>query len=617
MGFTGLTRLEDVESDGYSLIKNHGFIASNRTGALVSSNGAIDWACMPHFDSEPIFASILDREKGGHFSIRPVETDDLHVYQYYREFTNILVTEFVRKNRTVLKLTDFIPTSEYTTINFPEIHRYVEASNGDTDIRVEFFPILNFGKSRYDIQKERSGYLFKSGKRNVGIVGDVNLKRAGDGVAGEFNLPGKTSKWVVMLHNIKHIGRITDYKSYNRMEETSAYWKNWVSQGSYEGIYSENVIRSALTLKGLFFEPSGLMVAAPTTSLPECIGGERNWDYRYAWIRDTAYVIEALSMIGYKREATKFLYDMMERIQNDGRIRTIYTISDEGNTDEQELDFCGYRNSKPVRIGNKASEQLQIDEYGTIINAIYYFSRIGGLINSYLWDFLLDLLNTLETLWSEKDSSLWEFRTPRQHYVYSKLLCWAAFTKAIEIAENLHFSAPIGKWKKTADEIKKSILTNGYNEDINSLTQYYGTDQVDASLLRAPLLGFLPPTDRRMKGTVQRIEEELMNKDYLFKRYNNDDGLKSKDNAFLLLSFWYVEDLILFKNNKRARTVFETLLERGNQLGLFSEEIDFDSAEMLGNFPQGITHLGIIRAAKKLSDDYKLNMKRYVSKHNY
>ncbi len=617
MGFTGLTKYKDIEIDGYPLIKHHGFIASNRTGALVSSTGAIDWACMPNFDSEPIFASILDKERGGHFSVRPLDTEDLHVFQYYKEFTNILVTEFVRNNRTVLKLTDFIPTSEYPTINFPEIHRYVEATTGDVDVRVEFFPILDYGKNRFELHREKGGYLFRSPKKNVAIVGEVNLKKSGVGVTGDFTIPERSSKWIVMLHNVSHIDRITDYKSYNRMEETSAYWKNWVSQGNYQGIYSENVIRSALALKGLFFEPSGLMVAAPTTSLPECIGGERNWDYRYAWIRDTAYVIEALSLIGYKREATKFLYDMMERIQLDGRIRTIYTISEDGDTNEVEVDFSGYRDSKPVRIGNKASEQLQIDEYGTIINAIYYFSKIGGLINSYLWDFLLNMLQTLKSLWKEKDSSLWEFRTAPEHYVYSKLLCWTAFTRAIEIAENLHFSAPFEEWKKTADEIKKSILTYGYNKEINSLTQYYGTTEIDASLLRAPSLGFLPASDRRMKGTVQRIEEELMDRDYLFKRYKADDGLKGNDNAFLLLSFWYVEDLILFKNTKKARTVFETLLEKGNHLGLFPEEIGFDSGEMLGNFPQGITHLGIIRAAKKLSDDYKQNLKRNVSKHNY
>ncbi len=617
MGFAGLTKYEDVEVEGYPLIKHHGFIASNRTGALVSATGKIDWACMPNFDSEPIFASILDSRSGGYFSVNPLDLDNLHVFHYYKEFTNILVTEFVRNNKTVLKVTDFIPTSEYTTINFPEIHRYVEASNEDIDVHVEFYPIIDYGRSKFKLEKGKGGYLFKSPKKNVGIVGEINLKRNEHGVKGDFTLPARSSKWIVMLHNVNHIDRITDYKSYNRMEETSAYWKNWVSQGNYEGIYSENVIRSALALKGLFFEPSGLMVAAPTSSLPECIGGERNWDYRYAWIRDTAYVIEALSMIGYKREATKFLYDMMERIQQEGRIRTIYTISEDGDTDEFELHFSGYRDSKPVRIGNKASQQLQIDEYGSIINAIYYFSKIGGLINSYLWDFLLGMMNNLKTLWKEKDSSLWEFRTEPKHYVYSKLLCWAAFTRAIEIADNMHFSAPFSEWKSTADEIRKSILANGYNRELNSFTQYYGSTEVDASLLRAPLLGFLPPTDRRIKGTVKKIEEDLMGNDFLFKRYLTDDGLNGKDNAFLLLSFWYVEDLILFKNTKKARSVFETLLEMGNKIGLFSEEIDFDTGEMLGNFPQGITHLGIIRAAKKLSDDYKMNMKRYASKHNY
>lgn len=617
MGFTRTVPIDDIYKDGYPLIRNHGFIASNRTGALVTMDGRIDWACLPNFDSEPVFAYLLDKNKGGHFLISVKDRDGVHVYQYYKESTNILVTEFIKNSRVILKLTDFIPASEYTTINFPEIHRYIEAHNTDVDVRLEFYPILNYGHAKYDIEKKDEGVLFKSPYRNIAVVGDINFKVSGQGVISDFTLRKGSSKWIVMLHNVSHIDHIINYKSYNRMDETSAYWKNWISQGNYEGIYSENMIRSALTLKGLFYEPSGLMAAAPTSSLPECIGGDRNWDYRYAWVRDTAYVIEALSLIGYKREATKFLYDMMEIISRERDLKTLYTISPDGSTEERELDFEGYMGSKPVRIGNKAVEQLQIDEYGSIVNAIYHFAKIGGLINSYLWDFLIVMLEKIKKIWNKKDSSLWEFRTPPQHYVYSKLLCWTAFSRAVEIGKQLHFDAPYEEWTKTAREIRTSILTNGYDEETNSLVQYYGSKDVDASLLRAPILGFLSPTDKRLRGTVKRIEDELMSKDFLFKRYKTDDGFSCPDGAFILLSFWYVEDLAILGNVKKARSVFESLLEFSNHLGIFSEEIDFSSGQMLGNFPQAITHLGIIRAARRLNVDYRENLERRVSRHNY
>ncbi len=610
MVYSQPVRIDEVEVDGYPLIKYHGFIASNRTGGLVAANGKIDWMCMPNFDSAPILASILDRKRGGYFSIRPRITDEVYVQQYYKGLTNILTTEFVKEGRTILRVTDFIPTSEYSTVNFPEVHRFAEAGKSDVDVVVEFYPIMNYGRDEIRIRKEGDGYLFVSQKKSIGLVGNVPFKKKDGGVYSIFNLPSRSSQWFIMLYNVRHLDRITDYKSYERMEETSAFWKNWVSQGNYSGIYGETVIRSALTLKGLFYEPTGLMAAAPTASLPESIGGDRNWDYRFAWIRDTAYVVEALSMIGYKREATKFLYDLMERIQGDGDIKTIYTISGDGETEETTLDWEGYRNSRPVRIGNKASDQLQIDEYGSIVNAIYYFSRIGGLINSYLWDFVVSLLNKLKTLWKEKDSSLWEFRGPPQHYVYSKLMCWTAFSRAIEIANDLHFSAPIDQWKKTADEIKRSILMNGYDRETNSFTQYYGSKYVDASLLRLPQLGFLSLSDRRLRGTIKRIEDELMVDGYLFRRYLNDDGLKSRDNSFLLLSFWYVEDQILFNNLQKAREIFENLMEKSNDLGLFSEEVDYETGEMVGNFPQAITHLGVIRSAIKLSVEYKKNSRR-------
>ncbi len=604
----GPLELPSLKRGGYVRIQDHGMIASNRTAALVAMNGTIDWACMPSFNSDPLFCSILDQHKGGYFAISPEDINEVTTGQTYLEHTNILVTEFYRKGKTILRLTDFIPASEYNTINFPEIHRYIETPSADVKIRIEMKPTFNYGKGSVSIEKGKNGFVFSSGKESVILSCDMGLAASGNMVHGLVSMKKGTSKWAVVAHGIKAAGKITDYRSYERLEETSSYWNSWVSQAQDSGIYNKAVTRSSLALKSLFYEPTGLMVAAPTSSLPESIGAERNWDYRFAWIRDTAYVVEALSMIGYKREAIKFLYDMMEIIKREGKIRTIYSINDQSDLDEVETDFEGYMGSKPVRFGNKASEQLQIDEYGSIINAIYHLANIGGIINSYLWSFVGDILRDLEVLWKKPDSTIWEFRSEPQHYTYSKVMAWAAFDRAITMGRKLNYSGPYHEWQQTADAIRKDVLEKGYDPETNSFVQYYGAKHTDAALLRIPTLGFLPGNDPRIRGTVRRIEKDLMADGFLFKRYQNDDGLKGKDNAFTLLSFWYVEDLIAQKDYVKARDVFESLLERGNHLGLFSEEIDFETGDQLGNFPQAMTHLGIIRAAKKLNDVFKKNL---------
>ncbi len=615
--FSEMIDLEASKKDGYLLIQNHGLITSNRTAALVGSNGTIDWACLPKFDSNPVFSSILDSKKGGFFSIRMSNLKGVRTFQSYKDSTNILVTEFIRDGKPRLRLTDFIPTSEYPTVNFPEIHRYVEAPNGDVRVRLDLHPIFDFARKKPSIDKTISGYIFRADGESVALACDVPLKVSEDYVTSSFLLRSHASKWFVLLHGVKNVMKITDYKSYERMEETSDYWKNWISQCMYHGVYSQHVIRSALVLKGLFYEPTGLMVAAPTTSLPEEIGCNRNWDYRYTWVRDTAYVMEALSLLGYKKEATKFLYDIMEQIERENKIRTIYPIDGTSSMEEKEIDFDGYLHSKPVRIGNTASQQLQIDEYGSIVMAIYYFARIGGIVNSYLWNFVIGVLQRLGTLWKQPDSTIWEFRTEPRHYVYSKLMAWAAFDRAILMGKTLRLSGPYDAWKQSAREIKKAIMANGLDSTGTYLTQYFGTDEVDGAMLRTPLLRILPVNDKIVTGTMEKIEEELMTKDYLFRRYKTDDGFSCKDNAFLLLSFWYVEDLVLMGKLRKAREVFESLLQKGNHLNLFSEEVDLETGHMLGNFPQALTHIGVIRAATRLSNAYKQRLGNRVSRHNY
>ncbi len=605
MAFKGSRKFKDLAKDGYLKIENHGLIASNRTAALVGLNGTIDWACLPNFNSPPVFDSILDKNRGGYFTVKPQETDDLDVVQYYKEMTNVLITEFARDSQVILRITDFIPISDYPTISFPEVHRLVETRSEEVPIEVSFKATLNYGRDPVTLSSRRNGFIFQARDSNVGLVSEIPLKDDDHRVSGHTILPKRSSKWLIALHGIRHLDAVQDYKSYERMEETIDYWQKWSAASNYKGLYNNDVLRSALTLKGLFYEPTGLMVAAPTASLPECIGSERNWDYRYSWIRDTAYVIEALAMIGFNREATKFLYDMMDIIERENKVRTIYPINQSGGLDELELDYEGYRQSRPVRIGNKASTQLQVDQFGSIINAIHALSQSGGIINSYLWNFVGETLDTLGELWKLPDSSIWEFRTEPRHYVYSKIVSWSAFNNAIAMGKAQGFSGPYRRWRSIADTIKEDVLSNGFNPELNSFVQFYGSTETDASLLRLPLLDFIPVNDSRFVGTFEKIDSDLRVTDHLLKRYREDDGLSGRDNAFLLLSFWYVEVLIKMNRIEEAKDIFDSLMDRANHLGLLAEEIDFETGEQLGNFPQAITHLGVIRAAVFLNSAFK------------
>ncbi len=598
--YRGLHDIKNTYTSDYLKIKDHGFIVNNRTAALVGMDGTVDWACFPDFNSNPVFDSILDAHKGGYLKTKPVAV--CHVNQFYEEFTNVLITEFIKDNHVVLRLTDFLPVSGYSTINFPEIHRFIEAPFTDIDIMLDLKPDFNFGTDHVKISENRYGYLFSSKDRTLGISTNLKLQKGKENVFINTTLKKGTYQWVVILSGVRQIGNVEQYSSYDRLEESRNYWRSWTGKINYSGLYYDHVLRSALTLKGLFYEPTGMMVAAPTTSLPEDIGGERNWDYRFTWIRDTAYVIESLSLIGLKDEASKFLYDLMAMVQKDTKIRTIYPINSSDDMDEKIINFSGYMDSTPVRIGNKASDQLQIDQYGSIVDAVFRFYEAGGLVTTYLWDFIIEILETLKNIWKLPDSSIWEFRSEPRHYLYSKFISWTAFHRAIIMGKSLGYRAPYREWMKVRREIKAEIMDKGYNTEVNAFTQYYGSDEVDGSILRMPLTGFIKANDPKFLSTLKKVEKDLKNPCDLFIRYRNNDGLSGHDNGFLLLSFWYVEDLILMGRVNDAKEIFERLLSRSNHLMLFSEEIEFKECnEMLGNFPQAITHLGVIRAAVKLN----------------
>ncbi len=593
--------LGELNSEEYLKIGHHGLIASNRTAALIGMNGTIDWACLPNFNSDPIFDSILDSKKGGRFVLQPSLTNDVEASQFYIDNTNILVTEFKKYNQVILRITDFIPTSKFTTINFPEIHRYVETPVEGIKIHSEVKLSFHFGQKSHNISKYKFGYLFNSENEYVGLSSDFPFRNEKGYLISDFFTKKKGSGWMITFYGMQHIQKTTDYKSFELMEHTANSQKEWISSGNFPITHNHEVIRSALVLKGLIYEPTGLMVAAPTTSLPESIGGDRNYDYRFSWVRDVAYVIESLTMLGYKNEAVKFLYDVMERVKMEGHLKTIYSINEYDNLEEKIVDYEGYKKSAPVRVGNLAASQLQIDEYGSLINAVYHVAYSGGLINTYLWDFVRTMLAKLTEIWRFGDSSIWEFRTEPLHYTYSKAIAWSAFQRGVDMSKKLGLTAPVAEWKAQADTIKKELMQNAFDKEENSFMQYYGSKSTDASLLRLPLLGFLPPSHPAITGTVKKIEQDLMVNGYLFKRYSEEDNFSSKDNAFTLLSFWYVEDLIIMGKVNKAKEVLERIISHSNYLGLISEEIDLKTGELLGNFPQALSHLGLIRATVRLN----------------
>lgn len=594
--------INKVEMNGFPLIRHHGLIANNTTAALIAANGKISWACLPIFSSAPIFDCILDSKKGTFFQICPSDINGVTVKQEYIEKTPVLKTSFFRNNQKILEITDFLPETKYENIKFPEIHRIVRSFTVPVEVSLKVTMRADYENLGKITQKSVKGFTISSEKRAITFIGTVPINLNETGLDQAFTIRENSTEIFVVAYGLKDGLNIEDFKTMDFLNKTTEFWSKWHDETTYNGPYKDEIMRSAITLRGLFYEPTGLMVAAPTTSLPECIGGERNWDYRYSWIRDTAYVIEAQSFLGYHNYATKFLYDIMEIIENEGKIRTIYPINLQDDITEKTLDYEGYMGSKPVRIGNLASDQLQLDQYGSIINAIYHLCNSGGLININLRNFIIETTDKIIEKWAEPDSSIWEFRTEKRHYVYSKIMCWMGIDRAIKIGKMQNFTFPYEVWEAQRDKIKEDVLKNGFDQELNSFVQYYGSKDVDASLLRIPILSFLPGSDDRIKGTIAMVEKRLMHDKYLFSRYLNDDGLSCKDNPFLLLSFWYAEALIEMGRKDEAKKVYETILGLSNDLKLFSEEIDLSNFDMIGNYPQAITHIGVIRVGVKLGN---------------
>lgn len=586
---------------GYLPIENHGIIGNLHTAALVGTDGTIDWLCLPAFDSPSIFCSILDDEKGGHFSLHPVEY--LRSQQLYLPETNVLLTRFLA-NDGMAETLDFMPIHD----GAEERHRLVRnvhVVRGRMTFEVECRPAFDYARREHEVSVGKHGAVFSSDGSCIGLAADVRLKEGpGKGARARFTLEeGQSATFLLAgIEDGAGPGEILSEREFeDLLQSTIGYWRRWISKSTYEGQWREAVHRSALVLKLMVYHPTGALVAAPTMGLPESIGGERNWDYRYTWLRDAAFALYALIAIGFDEEAGQFMDWLTHRCQDaDGSLQPLYSLDGRSRIEETELDhLSGYRNSRPVRLGNDAYGQLQLDVYGAVMDAAYLYNKWGAPLDYDFWKNMRRIMNWLSNNWRQPDEGMWEVRGGRQHFVSSKVMCWVALERAVRISRQRGLPAGEGSWISERDKIYEEIMEKGWNPEKKSFVQHYDSDALDASLLMMPLVKFVGPTDPRWISTLHSIQRELTY-DTLVDRYNVNeaasDGLKGEEGSFSLCSFWYVECLVKAGRVEEARLALEKMFSYANHLGLYAEEIG-RGGEALGNFPQAFTHLALISAA--------------------
>jgi GH15 family glucan-1,4-alpha-glucosidase len=593
----------------YKPIESYGVIGDLHTVALVGTDGSIDWCCLPHFDSPSVFAAILDEKKGGLFRLAADHPGSRK--QMYLPETNILLTRFLSQEG-VGEVVDFMPVHEVVpgSTRTHRIVRIARAVRGAVHFELECRPAFDYARQEHRVQLLPDGAIFESPSVSLRLICDtVPLEISGSGVTARFLLKqGESCTFI-----LRQRGRGEDNRegasidTETALKETSEYWRRWLGKCKYHGRWREMVERSALVLKMLTFLPTGAMVAAPTCSLPEEIGGVRNWDYRYTWIRDAAFTVYAFLRLGFTEESAHFMEWLELRAREEERVNgplnIMYGIDGRHDLPEEVLHHLdGYRGSRPVRIGNAASRQLQLDIYGELIDSIYLFDKHARPVSYDLWTQIRRMMDWVAGNWELADEGIWEVRGGRQHFVYSKLQCWVALDRGLRMAQRR--SLPIDRPRLLAmrDKIYETIMSRGWNAQRGTFTQAFDNEAVDASNLMMPLVYFVAPTDRRMTQTIDRIMEELVS-DSLVHRYQigegAGDGLSGNEGTFSMCTFWLVEALTRAGRLDEARFIFEKMLTYANHLGLYAEEIG-PSGEALGNFPQAFTHLGLISAAYNL-----------------
>ncbi|MBI5443993.1 MAG: glycoside hydrolase family 15 protein [Deltaproteobacteria bacterium] len=602
---------------GYLAIEDYGLIGDMHTAALVGKNGSIDWFCYPAFDSPSLFGAILDDEKGGRFKISPT-CECLKEKQLYWPETNVLITRFLSVEG-VAEVSDFLVPPNGRVPHRTKLLRRVQVVRGEVPLFVACRPAFDYARASHTVKLVPQGAVFEASGLRMGLSAPVPLKEDGTGVFGAFNLAeGQSATFV-----FQELGpgesvpaSPSDTESREALFGTVEFWLRWISKCTYAGRWSDMVRRSALALKLLTYQPTGAIVAAPTCSLPEAMGGVRNWDYRYTWIRDAAFTLYALMRIGLTEEASAFMQWLEARCHersSGGPLQIVYGIRGEHDLKETTPDHLeGYKGSRPVRIGNGAYDQLQLDIYGELIDSVYLFNKHGSPISYELWGHLRVMLDWVCDNWRKKDEGLWEVRSGRQQFVFSKLMCWVALDRGLRLARQRSFPASQSqRWLSVRDEIYEDIMDRGWSEERRAFVQSYGSEHLDASNLIMPLVFFMSPMDPRMISTLETIMESpaqggLLSNNLVY-RYSPEksfDGLTGEEGTFNLCTFWLVEALTRGHLADpewihRARLIFEQMLGYANHLGLYAEETGA-TGEALGNFPQAFTHLTLISAAFNL-----------------
>jgi GH15 family glucan-1,4-alpha-glucosidase len=601
----------------YPNISDHGLIGDLQTAALVTNDGCIDWFCTPRFDGPSVFAALLDADKGGHFRIAP-EGCEYVSRQIYLPDTAILITRFMSSDG-VGEVVDFMPVITGRATDRHRLVRELRVARGTMTFAMDLQPRFDYARRKHTVEVSENGAVFRGGDQELTLhtlgaqgAGATVLKRQGRGLRAAWTLKEGQSTGVVLESMGGAPRRLPPGEVTRLSADTAAFWRGWLSKSTYTGRWREMVARSAMTLKLMTYAPTGAPVAAPTAGLPEQVGGERNWDYRFTWIRDASFSIYALLGLGFREEAAAFGAWIRDRTNEQagngsGPLKIMYRVDGSSDLTEETLDhFEGWRGSRPVRIGNGAADQLQLDIYGETMDALYLGDGHGLEMAHQGWLSVTRMIDWVCEHWDQPDEGVWETRGGRQDFTYGRFQCWVALDRAIRLAQRHGRPADLDRWMSERDQVYAQIMDKGWNRKLRAFTQHYGSDVLDSSLLLMPLMGFVAPRDPMWLSTLEAMNRELVS-DSLVYRYNpsaSPDGLRGAEGTFSLCTFWYVDALARAGKLEEARLTFEKMHTYANHLGLYSEEIGV-TGEQLGNFPQAFSHLSLINAAVNL--DYQLD----------
>ena len=582
------------------LLEDYGLIGDLEAAALVGRTGSVDWLCLPRFDSASCFSALLGDDRHGRWLVAPAGQVRA-MSRRYRPGTLVLETD-LETSEGAVRLIDFMPRRAQGP---PRVMRIVEGLRGRVPMRMELSLRPDYGSIKPWIELASDGGIATAGPDAFRLSTPLPLEVEDGKVIAKFvAVEGARERLTLTWHLSYEEGPpVEDADS--ALARTEAWWREWSGRCGYQGAYRDEVLTSLIALKAMTSETTGAIIAAPTTSLPEEIGGERNWDYRYCWLRDSVLALEALLAAGYTDEALAFR-DFMLRVGTGDptTIQIMYGVGGERRLTEFELpELPGYEGSRPVRVGNAASEQFQLDVYGEVAGVMFIGTELLGRIEPRRWPRWRAIIEHVETIWRQPDDGIWEARGPQRHYTYSKVMAWVVFDRAVRLAKRFDLEAPVEHWKQVRDEIHAEVCQRGYDRDRRTFTQYYGSSELDASVLNIPLVGFLPGTDERVTGTIDAVWREL-GRDGFVSRYSTaetDDGLAGDEGQFLACSFWLVTALAMNGRVDEARRLFERLVGLTNDLGLLAEEYDVAHGRQVGNFPQAFSHLTLILAARAIS----------------